>query len=261
MRKTSNLAAKIAGAGALALLLATSAFADDGPRDRTWRGDQRDGNYRQSDRRDNNYQGDRRDNNYQGDRRDNNYQGDRRDNNYRNNDQRYQADRDRGGSRHEYRNNERVRESGRIRTFSHERGGYRVWLENRPYAFWVPEARWHSGWRVGINVNFGGVYRDGVIYNDVYDDPYYDGGAYRDGYAAGYVSGWVNRVDYRSGTVWLREDRSDRIIAIDLRSVGRYSRVDARDLRRGDRISVTGQWVRGGLFVADRIDSIDSGRY
>jgi len=244
MRKASKLAVQTASVAALTVLLSASAFADNRPPDGAWRGDLRNGSNSRGESRDHNYRRDSRNND------NNRYRGESR-------------DRARTESNRQYRNNDRARYAGRISRFAHERGGYRLWVDGAPYAFWVPEARWHNGWRVGVNINIGGVYRDGLIYSDVYDDPYYNNDGYsNDGYGANIVSGYVDRVDYRTGTLWLRDDRGGRAVTVDMRSVDRrYSRLDTRDLRRGDRVTISGTWLRGGLFGADRIDAIDSGRY
>jgi hypothetical protein len=311
MKKSSILAAKIAGAGALALLLATSAFADNRPQDGTRRdGDHRDrsGERVQRDRGDrsaehadrgnrsgetrsaetyrgereqrpaqsyrgeqrvdgnNGYRGERRDPNaYRGDHRDANaYRGDHRNDGYRGGS--YRGERHAPMSYREFHDNGRVYYSGRISRYVHDRGGYRVWVDNGPYWFWVPEARWRPSWRIGFNIYLGGIFRSGVVYTDVYDDPYYDGGGYyddgyRDGYRTEYVSGYVDRIDYRIGSVWIRDDRDGRIVTVDTRALDRYSRLDDRDLRPGDRVTFTGTWLRGGLFSADRIDTINTRPY
>ena len=41
-----------------------------------------------------------------------------------------------------------------------------------------------------------------------------------------------------------------------MRSLNRRSRLGIDDLRRGDRVTLSGTWIRGGLFDARRIDSI-----
>lgn len=283
MKKSTILATKFAGAGALALLLATSAFADNRPQDGTRPdGDYRDGRVsrdsrggkaQQSDLRNDVNRGGSR---TQADTRNGGYQADTRNRGdqagqaaVRNDRDRNEGsrggsyDRGRSESSRQYRNNERVSMQGRISRYAHERGGYRVWLDNGGYSFWVPEARWRNDWRVGIGISLGGIFRGGVIYADVYGDPYYDNGGYGDnrGYSNDYVTGYVDRVDYRTGTLSLRDDRTGRFVTVDTRSIDpRYSRIDGRDLRRGDRVTLTGSWLRNGLFAANSVDSVDTRR-
>ena len=227
--KTKGFAVKAAGATSLALLLTTSAFADQ--------------TYRRDDNR--------------GDRgrteasRDYNRNNDNRNDNrgtYNNRDNR---------SSSSYRENDRVTLNGKIRSFSRENNGYRVYLDRGP-AFWVPESyyRRHSrDWRVGVSINIGGIFRGGSVIVD-------DGGYYpaAGGYYDGYVSGVVDRVDYRRGVAFLRDNRSGRIIEADLRS-DRYGRLDIGDLRPGDFVEFSGGWVRGDIFAVARIDSVRTGRY
>lgn len=175
---------------------------------------------------------------------------------------------DRGGAyrgAQQYRDRGRVTNHGRITRYSHEHGGYRVWLQGVPYAYWIPEAHWRNNWRIGIGISLGGIFRNGMIYADVYDNPYYNdpyyGGSYGR-YNDDYVSGYVDSIDYRTGRLWLQDERNGRLVTIDTRSIDpRVSGIDARDLRRGDRVTVVGQWLRGDVFAAGRIDSVRTGRY
>src|SRR5580765_5246648 len=141
-------------------------------------------------------------------------------------------DRDRDNNRYDrnnndrrnYRENDRIERDGRIRTFTRERDGYRIYLENEPGSFWVPAARIGRNLSVGLNIHLGGVYRSGNIYVDAVGWP---GGVVAPGYGApGYVApgvvpgrmevrGVVERISYRSNTMWLRDH--DRIIKVDMR--------------------------------------------
>ena len=210
--KNLSLAAKAAGAASLALLLTTSAFADDRHQDQTFRRDDR-GDRGRAESRDNRGYG--------------------------------------------YRENERVNLSGRITSFNRENDGYRVNLDRGP-AFWVPESyyRRHAhDWRVGVSITLGGVFRGGSVYVD--DDGYYGGPAGY--YGDGYVRGIVDRVDFRRDSILVRDDRSGRIIDVDLRG-DRYGRLNIDDFRRGDFVELSGNWIRGDVFAADRIDNV-RGRY
>ena len=221
-----GFAVKAAGATSLALLLTTSAFADSRPQDQTYR---RDGN------------------------RDRGRTEASRDNNNRDSNRDY----NRGGN--SYRENDRVNLQGKITSFNRENNGYRVHLDRGP-AFWVPESyyRRHSrDWRVGVSITLGGIFRGGSVY---VDDGYgYDG--YGNGYYSdGYLRGVVDRVDFRRGVVFIRDDRSGRIVEADLRG-DRYGRLNIDDLRRGDFVELSGGWIRGDIFGVDRIDSVHTGRY
>jgi hypothetical protein len=75
------------------------------------------------------------------------------------------------------------------------------------------------------------------------------------------VSGVVERVDRRLGVVVLRDPRGGRPIPVKMIARrGERAGVDLSDLRRGDRVTFVGDWGRGGVFEAWRIDSVDSRR-
>jgi hypothetical protein len=221
MKNSSNYAAKFAGIASLGLLLTTSAFAD----------------YRHQD------------------------QTDRRDSNR----DRGRIESNRGGDNFNYRENDRVNLQGKITSFNRENNGYRMNLDRGP-SFFVPETYFRNrarDLRVGVSISLGGIFRRGAVYVDAVswpDDGYgYDGYDRSDRSYGGHLFGVVDRVDFRRGTVWLRDDRSGRLIEVDLRR-DRYSRLNVDDLRRGDFVELSGNWIRGGIFAADRIDSVRSGR-
>lgn len=171
-----------------------------------------------------------------------------------------------GQSNRGYRDYERVTTEGRVTSVNRERGGYRVQLDRGGYGYWVPESALRSrgrDLRAGVSLRLGGVFRGWWINVDVVDWP--GGGGYygdrNDGrsYGNGYVRGVVERVDFRRGTVELRDESSGRFVTVDMRRTERRS-VDLEDLRRGDYVEISGQWVRG-VFEADRIDGVRSRRY
>ncbi|MCU1246114.1 MAG: hypothetical protein JWN02_2024, partial [Acidobacteria bacterium] len=140
----------------------------------------------------------------------------------------------RNGNR-QYRENERVNVNGRVSAFNRERDGYRVQLD-RGGSYWIPSSRIRNvrDLRVGINIGLGGIFRGGDVYVDAVSWP---GGAVVE---QGSLRGSVDRVDYRSGTVWVRDAGNGRVVSVDMRGNGRNGRVDMRDLRRGDFITVSG---------------------
>lgn len=173
-----------------------------------------------------------------------------------------------GQSDRGYRDNERVTGEGRVTSVSRDRGGYRVQLDRGGYGYYVPESALRSrgrDLRTGVSVRLGGVFRGGWINVDVVDWPGGGGGGYYDdrydgrAYGNGYVRGAVERVDFRRGTIELRDDSTGRFVTVDMRRTARRS-VDLEDLRRGDYVEISGQWVRG-VFEAHRIDGVRSRRY
>ncbi|MFL6246534.1 MAG: hypothetical protein ACJ74H_10955 [Thermoanaerobaculia bacterium] len=74
-----------------------------------------------------------------------------------------------------------------------------------------------------------------------------------------YLTGIVQNVDRRGNVIWVELNRSNRVVAVDVRRVDRNSRrFDVDDVRRGDRITVRGDWQRNGRFEAERVD-VDRG--
>ena len=215
MKSTRKIAGFIAATAALTMLAATSASAEDRHRDGTWRDN---GGYRDNGSH-------------------------RNDNNYRN----------------ESRNNNRFSEQGRVRSFTRERDGYRVYLDRGTHPYWVPASRLgRRQLRVGIDLRLGGIYNGSYVDVDALGwpgDPYYNGGGYSDRYNEGFLSGRVERVDYRHGTLLLRDNRSGRVIEVNMRSTEHRRGLDFEDVRRGDLITLAGSWD-GGYFHAYRIDSV-----
>ena len=156
---------------------------------------------------------------------------------------------------------------GRISNLHRERGGYRVQLDRGSQWYYVPSSAWRSNrnvdLRIGISIRLGGGYYDDRGYIYVSDADYYDDYGYRDrGYNNGYVSGTVVRIDHRRDVLELRDSRSGRHVTVDARRVDRRNRrgIDVADLRRGDYVELEGEWLRGNVFQAYRIDAVDSRR-
>ncbi len=145
---------------------------------------------------------------------------------------------------------------GRINRFTHERGGYRIWLDGGRYPVWIPEARigLFPRLRVGLSLNFGGYY-DPLGYVEAYD--YYDGAGYgyENTYSSGLLRGVVETVDYRRGTLVIRDDTSGNFVTALIRD----RRLE--DLRPGDYAEISGDWTRNGVFEALRLENVDGGRY
>ena len=224
MKSTGRIKGIIAATAVLTLLATASASAEERHRDGT--------------RRD--------DNSYR------NNGSNRNDGSYRNENHSY---------RNETRNNNHYSDRGRIRSFTRERDGYRVFIEGARYPYWVPASRLgRHQLRVGIDIRLGGIFNGTYVDVDAlgwpgdpyYNDPYYAPAPY---YADGYLSGRVERVDYRYGTLLLRDDRSGRAIEVDMRATDRRGGLDLDDLRPGDRVTLDGTWDRG-YFHAYRIDGV-----
>jgi hypothetical protein len=171
----------------------------------------------------------------------------------------------RGSSNYGYHNNRPAYDSrgrrntylgGRINRFLHERGGYRIWIDGGRYPIWIPEARigLFPHLRVGLSLNFGGYY-DPLGYLEAYD--YYDGASYGYGgaYSSGLLRGVVETVDYRRGTLVLRDETTGSFVTALIRD----RRLES--LRPGDYAEISGDWTRGGVFEANRLENVDGGRY
>jgi hypothetical protein len=229
-------ATKAVGAGAVAFLLATPAFAQS--RGDWSRNNQSNRGAQATQTRAENRGGhDNQASNYNNTNNNTQYQ-------YRENRSAQQATQTRVDNRsNSYRENQRVTESGRITSFARERDGYRVGLD-RGGSYWVPESR-GRGLRVGLSVNLGGIFNGGSF---IVDNVGYPAGY---AYETGYVRGVVDRVDYRTGTVWLQDDASGAEIRA---AVGNGYALNG--LRQGEFVELTGQWLGGGVFNVARIASI-----
>jgi len=166
-----------------------------------------------------------------------------------------------------------VTSEGRVRSVDRDRDGFRVRLDRGDYSFYVPQSalqdRGRNNLRVGVSMRFTGILDSN---NDVYvssadflgygDDYYRDGyDRYRYGNAnREYVRGVVERVDVSRGTLLLREDRTGRRVSVVMPGGNRNQRgADLNDLRRGDVVTLSGDWHRGRTFEAYRIEGLRTG--
>jgi hypothetical protein len=147
---------------------------------------------------------------------------------------------------------------GHVTRITPYNGGYRVWLDRGGYPFFIPEARFRLfPLRLGLSIRLGG-YWDPLGYYNVYDVGPYGGGGY--GYGSGYstsgdLRGVVESVDYRRGTMVLRDDISGSFVTAVLR--GNDPRLG--DLRPGDYVDLSGAWNRSGVFDAYSVVDIRGG--
>ena len=151
------------------------------------------------------------------------------------------------------RSNSHLNVSGKITSLSRERDGYRIRLDRGRDSYWIPASRLGSrarDLRVGISIAIGGIYDRGVFNVDAIDWP--GGYGYGSGYGTnqGYLQGSVIAVDYRRALVTVRDSESGRLVDVDMRAISRDI------LRRGDYVTLEGEWVRGDLFNAYRIDRV-----
>ena len=139
----------------------------------------------------------------------------------------------------------RVDVSGRVTSLSRERDGYRVQLDRGRDSYWIPSSRIGAharDLRVGVSIQIGGVFNRGVFNVDAVNWPGYD--------QQGYLRGVVERLDNRRDMAMVRDSETGRRVEVDTRSLRR------NDLRRGDRVTLEGQWERGDVFQAYRIDRV-----
>jgi hypothetical protein len=167
---------------------------------------------------------------------------------------------------------------GRVTQLSRQNDGYRVRLDRGDYWYHVPQSVLGSrgnGFAVGVSVRLGGYYDSrGYVHvssADWLDNDHYRGrrddrdDRYRDRDRRGdrrddFISGVVERVD-RRGTILIRDQRTGRRVTAVMARGNNRRGVDLNDLRRGDRVTLRGDWERGGVFEVHRIEDIRSGRH
>ena len=235
------------------MMTSTSAFADSRHRDETDR-TFRDGQNR-SNRNDNQtYRRNDSNHQYRNNNRQENSTYQFRDNGRQNTssyDQRGNSNYDRrGNSNNGSRNEARRSESfqGRVNRVEHYRGGYNVWIGGGRYPFFIEGSRWSRfPIRVGLNVRLGGYWNPAGYY-DVYDvGPYA---------TQGDLHVVVESVDYRRGTLVMRDDVSGSFVTVVMR--GNDPRFG--NLRQGDYVALSGAWNRQGVFDAYNVGDIRDGR-
>ena len=220
MSKSRKLSTLLAATIAVSMLAVPSVFADSRHRNET-----RDQQFRSQ-------PNDRRGNSNDG------YRNDTRRGDWRNN------------SNDGYRNDGARRSEnfhGRVSRVERGRSGYNVWVGGARYPFFIGFDRWSRfPIRVGLDVRLGGYWNPGGYY-DVYDV-----GSYA---TAGDLHGIVESVDYRRGTLVMRDDVSGSFVTVVMR--GNDPRFGS--LRQGDSIDVTGAWNRSGVFDAYNVADIRGG--
>lgn len=136
---------------------------------------------------------------------------------------------------------------GRVSRVERFRGGYHVWVGGARYPFFVSFDRWSRfPIRVGLSIRLGGYWNPAGYY-DVYDvGPYA---------TAGNLHGVIENIDYRRGTLVMRDDVSGSFVTVVMR--GNDPRFGG--LRQGDYIDLTGAWNRSGVFDAYNVADIRGG--
>lgn len=168
------------------------------------------------------------------------------------------------------RNGRRVTVEGRIRSIETERNGFVIRLSGGELIFAARNTDVDShGNRRNVRVRdldrgdriraTGVLESRGMLYVDdidlLRDDD--DRGRDRDRYDARVITGVVEGVEVRRGILWLRDERTGRTVEVRVRHRERDDAArDLDDLRRGDRISVGGEFQRNGNFEADRIERL-----
>lgn len=165
-----------------------------------------------------------------------------------------------------HRDNERVTAQGKITSLRHERDGYRVQLDRGSDSYWVPERslRGHANeLRLGISIRLGGVFRGGFVTVDVIDWPPLYPAPDNRRLQNDVVRGVIEQVDFRHDEIVIRELRTDRLITVNvMRGDGTWNRTfDLRRIRRGDFITLSGDWRRNGEFDAYRVEGVNRPRF
>ena len=152
-------------------------------------------------------------------------------------------------------NQNHISVTGHVTRVVPERAGYRVYLDENSYSYFVPSnVIAGRNLRVGDNVRVGGYLNGSYVTVDAYD-PYYNNG-YNNGIVRsnGVLGATVVGMNRRLGYLDVREDATGNIVRIDVRNMNVRRSVDVWDLRRGDHIAVRGAWERDNVFKARRID-------
>lgn len=160
---------------------------------------------------------------------------------------------------------DRVSIDGRVTRIDRRYGGFVITLDHGEYTFFVqnlevrraPRRMYVDDLRNGAFIRIAGYPgRRGYIDVDVVE---WLGGGDGGRYEHATLRGVVHRIDNRYETVQIRNEDNGRIIVVDMRSVDRHRRgADLDDLRRGDRVTLAGNWTGEGYFHAERIEWIRS---
>lgn len=170
------------------------------------------------------------------------------------------------------RNERRVTVEGRIRSIDQERNGFVIRLNGGETVFAARniEVQGYGRNRTnrvrdldrGDRIRVTGVVEArNMLYVDRIDLLRDDDDRHDRNHDARHITGTVQNVELSRGLLWLRDDRSGRVVEVRVRHRERDDAArDLDDLRRGDRITVGGEFQRNGEFEADRIQR-ERGRY
>jgi hypothetical protein len=169
---------------------------------------------------------------------------------------------------HGYNSGARFFGRGRITRFVPYRGGYNVWLSGWGYPFFVPYRFWDPfRFRIGLFVGFNAFY-DPLGYYNVYDPWYYpyppptvvvQQPAYGDGgydnryeYGSSVVRGTVQSADESRDTMWVNDETSHKVVTVLMPPDRALNGV-----RAGDYVEVSGEWKSDGVFDGHALDRYD----
>ena len=104
-----------------------------------------------------------------------------------------------------------------------------------------------------MTIGLGGWYNP-LGYYDYYDTYVYDRYDSR-AVSRGEIRGTVESIDERSDTFVIRNEATGSFVTVEVRGRERL-----RDLRPGDYVEISGDWVRSGIFRAYDIDLLEYDR-
>ena len=172
---------------------------------------------------------------------------------------------------HGYNSGARFFGRGRVTRIAPFHGGYHVWLGGWGYPFFVPYRYWDPfRFRIGLFVGFNAFY-DPLGYYSVYDPWYYPYPppyayapppvAYRDGsyyddrggdYGVSIVRGTVQNADVPRDTMWVNDEITHKVVEVLMPPDRALNNV-----RAGDYVEVSGDWKSDGVFDGHALNRYD----
>ncbi|HUJ16189.1 MAG TPA: hypothetical protein VL284_20535 [Thermoanaerobaculia bacterium] len=156
---------------------------------------------------------------------------------------------------------DRISTQGTITRVTRQGDMFQVTLDHGAYTYYVPVATvGPRNLAVGERVRIDGLVAGDVVNSDMIalaNEPYFSADPYYHGVPFGqngWMSATVTSINRHLGYMWVRDDSTGVTYKVDVRHMNTRRPVNVWGIRKGDHISVDGNWENRNTFDAVRIE-------